>query len=140
MSKDDKDGKGGKEPTGELQATQVTSGANLAPGAPSSPQQPPPQPSGVRSAPGGPDPGHPLLFETSSGVIVIADVSSVQCYQTAAGAGSCEVTLRSGVKVGIDLQYSRALIEAVKDHYSDGSSVFVATARGTAPPARPRGP
>jgi hypothetical protein len=84
----------------------------------------------------------PQLFETSSGLIVLADVSSVQCYASAVGNAGCEVVLRSGVKVNIDLQYSRPLIQAVKDHHAeaDGAPVRVATAPMARVAAQTRAP
>ncbi|MES2211041.1 MAG: hypothetical protein V4515_12815 [Chloroflexota bacterium] len=61
------------------------------------------------------------LFETESGVILLADVSSVQCYaadpKTGAPGPVCQVWLRSGVTFFISFPYSRALIEAVRAHY-----------------------
>ena len=53
------------------------------------------------------------LFETASGVILVAEVSSVQCYAEGNGK-TCQVLFRSGVFVSIDFRYSLGLIEAVK--------------------------
>ena len=66
----------------------------------------------------------PKLFETDSGVILLSDVSSVQCYADQRSGGPiCQVTLRSGVTFFVGIQYSRGLIEAVKAHHADGSPV-----------------
>ncbi len=76
-------------------------------------------------APEGPPAASPRprrLFETESGVILLADVSSVQCYaadpKTGAPGPVCQVWLRSGVTFFISFPYSRALIEAVRAHHA----------------------
>jgi hypothetical protein len=63
-----------------------------------------------------PRPPAPALFSTPSGVLVLADVSSVQCYLSG-GSTNCRVVFRSGASIDIDMQYSRLLIEAVKAHH-----------------------
>ncbi len=81
----------------------------------------------------------PKLFETDSGVILLADVSSVQCYASPPGAppaksspargvdsSVCQVVLRSGFSLFVSMAYSRGLIDAVKAHHADGSPVFSA--------------
>lgn len=64
----------------------------------------------------------PTLFETDAGILVLSDVSSVQCYASPQGT-VCQVVLRSGVSIHVDMRYSRGLIEAVKAHYADDSAV-----------------
>lgn len=64
----------------------------------------------------------PTLFETDAGILVLSDVSSVQCYASPQGS-ACQVVLRSGVSIHVDMRYSRGLIEAVKAHYADDSTV-----------------
>ena len=68
-------------------------------------------------------PKPPKLYETDAGILLLGDVSSVQCYSLPKGGGVCQVVLRSGVSLHIDLQYSRGLIDALKAHHADGSVV-----------------
>lgn len=59
------------------------------------------------------------MFSTGSGILVLGDVASVQCYDRPREGSVCEVMLRSGQAVRVDMKFSRSLLDAVQAYYAD---------------------